>query len=116
MGVMTENDLLAHASEYTFLPAGAHPDDVDAVRFAVKVSWRGHGLWAVVRSGECWGPEGWKNEASPYHQTPHFLAAHRYPLANAVTIARQLVDGISDNGRTWAQWQEHYLMSAATGR
>lgn len=113
---MTAEELLAHASEFTFLPAGAHPDDTDAIRFSVKVVWRGDDRWAVTRSGDCWGPDGWVLESSPYNRTRKFLAAHQYPLEEAVALARQLVDGVSINGRSWAQWQEHYLMAGATGR
>lgn len=114
--MITAEELLAHASEFTFLPAGAHPDDDEVTRFAVKVSWRGHDRWAVTRSGDCWGPGGWEHEASPSNRSPEFLAVHRYSLGDAVALARQLVDGIIVNGRTWSQWEERFLMAEAVGQ
>lgn len=111
----TAEELLAHATEFTFLPAGAHADEFDAVRFAVKVSWRGNNRWAVTRAGDCWGPDGWDHEASPANQSPEYLAALRYPLEEAITLARQLVDGVTVNGRSWGQWEERFLMAKAVG-
>lgn len=113
---MTAEELLSHASEFTFLPAGAQADDDDVSRFAVKVSWRGHDRWAVTRFGDCWGPEGWEHEASPSNRTPEFLAVHRYGLEDAIALARQLVDGVVVNGRSWARWQERFLIVDAVGQ
>ena len=113
---MTAEELLAHATEFTFLPAGASTGDRDVSRFAIRVAYRADGLWAVTRDGEFWGPDGWAYEMSPSSRTPDFIARHRFPLEQAVAIAANLVDGLTINGRTWAQWQDKFAMAEAVGQ
>lgn len=107
---MTAEELLSHATEFTFLPAGASPHDRDAVRyFAVRVVWRGGNRWAVTHMADCWSLDGWQYESMPSSRTEEFLAISRFPLEEAVAIARNVVDSISINGSTWAQWQERQI-------
>lgn len=101
---MTAEELLSHATEFTFLPAGATPHDRDAVRyFAVRVVWRGGDGWAVTHMADCWSLDGWHYGSMASNRVEEF------PLEEAVAIARNVVDSVSINGSTWAQWQERQI-------
>lgn len=102
---MNAAELLARATEFTFLPAGASPGEPDVDIFSVKVVWRMRDLWAVQWMGQCYGPDGWVYEPSPSNRTKAFLGSHRYTAERAVELAQALVETISINGTTWAEAQ-----------
>lgn len=111
---MTAEELLAHATEFTFLPAGASANDPEAMRyFAVRVVWRKGGRWAVTHMGDCWSSDGWQHESLPDSRTDTFLAGARFPLEEAAAIARSVVDSVTINGFTWAQWEERRIGAEA---
>lgn len=112
----TNKELLDRATEFTFTPAGAAPDDDDLTAFTVKVQYRSDGRWAVTNAGRCWGPDGWEYEPSPSNRSRTYLATHRFSLERAVGMARTLPDHLSVNGRTWSQWQEHFAAKAEAGQ
>lgn len=105
---LTAEELLAHATEFTFYPAGAKAGDREVGSFTVKVAYRSPGLFAVVRHGHCWDGKKWEYESQPSSRTERFLKKTRFPLEEASGIARSLVDTVSVNGRTWVEWQEHF--------
>lgn len=102
---MNAAELLARATEFTFLPPGASSGEPDVDIFSVKVTWRGDDRWAVQWMGQCWGPGGWVYEPGPSNRTKTFLRAHRYTAERAVELAQTLVETISINGTTWAEAQ-----------
>lgn len=105
--------LLAHASEFIFYPTGAKAGDQEASHFAIRVSLRSEGKFAVVHMGNCWNGKTWEYESLPSHRTEEFIASTRFERDDAIRQALALVDTITLNGRTWAQWLEHF---AATHR
>lgn len=100
--------LLTHATEFKFLPAGAEPGQADVDHFSVRVSLRGPGRYAVVHMGSCWDGKEWVYESLPSNRTDAFKMQSRFPLDEAVELARELVDTVRMNGGTWAQWQERF--------
>lgn len=96
-------DSVRHATEFTYLPDDAVPGEPDAFLFSVKVAWRGPGSWAVLWMGQCLGPEGWDFEPGSDGRTEEYLAAHRFPFAEAEELARKTVNTLSINGRSWAE-------------
>lgn len=102
---MTNNDLLQHATEFVFTPAGTDRKDPDTRHFRVTVSWRGEDTWAVTWMGECWNGTEWEWEPSPSSREEDFLARCRFSLEEACNHARTLADTVMPNGATYAQWQ-----------
>lgn len=110
------SDLLPHATEFVFTPAGTDRTDMDARHFRVHVSWRGAETWAVVWMAECWNGTGWEYEPLNSSRDDDFLARCRFTLEDAVKHARTLPDTVSLNGSTYAQWQEKRARAAAAGQ
>lgn len=106
-------DLLQHATEFVFTPAGTDRNDPNTRNFRVHVSWRGSATWAVVWIGECWNGTDWEWESRPSSRDDDeaFLARTRYPLEEACRLAEDLADKVCPNGLTWAQWQERKAAS-----
>ncbi len=96
------------ATEYTLspLPEG----DINSTAFQIKVAYRGHGLWAVSRHQQCLARSGgWDWESIPSERTDAWLAEHRFPLAEALRLAREELPKLRVNGMTAADvaaWAE----------
>ncbi len=71
--------------EVSCLPA----DHADRFSFALRVENRGADVWAVMRRGSCYGTGGWDYEPSPSSRTDDWLATHRFPLDEALAIAKR---------------------------
>jgi hypothetical protein len=96
------------ATEYTLspLPEG----DINSTAFEVKVAYRGRGLWAVSRHRQCLARSGeWDWESIPSERTDEWLAEHRFPLDEALRLAREELPNLRVNGMTAAEvsaWAE----------
>lgn len=78
----------------------AHPD---ASHFTVCVEWRGRGLWAITRHGECLSASGvWEYETRPSERSDEWLAQHRFPYPEAIRLAREIAPLLTVMGRTVA--------------
>lgn len=89
--------------ERTYYPTGCDPDDYSARPFAVRVQWRGRGRWLVERGGDQLSRSGrWLWVPSKMNQ----MRWCRYTFEEACERAEAVVDSMTVNGRTWAQWQE----------
>lgn len=111
--VAGEGNLLAHATEFIFTPAGTERDNPDARHFRVSVSWRGKDTWALVWMGECWNGSAWEYEPLASSRDDDFLERCRFTLEDAARIAAGLPDILRVNGRTFAEWEA--LRPAAAG-
>jgi hypothetical protein len=77
---------------------------VDAEVFAVYVGWRGDGKWGVFCLGSCYSADGqWDQEPSPSNRSDEWLAAHRFPLDEALALAQRVLPTVSWNGWTAEQ-------------
>jgi hypothetical protein len=78
-------------------------DDINAHVFALAVEYRGHGLWAVLRFSQCLGTDGeWSYESNPSSRTDNWLARHRFPLEEALALAKEHAPNVTVNGMTVA--------------
>lgn len=72
--------------------------------FAVHAEYRGPGVWAVTRMRDCLGADGqWDFEPSPSSREDDWLASHRFDLATALRLAREVAPTVVCNGRTAAE-------------
>lgn len=92
----------SYVSEYTLsvLP----DDDVNEYLYAISVhrarQMDGTELWAVRWMGRCLNRRlGWDYEPIPSSRTKRWLATHRFPLDEAMRLARAAVPDITVNGR-----------------
>jgi len=89
-------------TEYTvsLLPG----DDIDAYSFAITVTYRGRGLWAVSRHRRCLRRDGvWDFEPIPSDRTDEWLAEHRFTEAEALELAKEWAPRVMCNGITAAE-------------
>lgn len=102
-----EPDLLPHATEFSFLPAGASFGDNNVQYFTVTVSRRSNGLWAVLWMGQCWNArtKDWEYEPSPSGRSEDFLVECRLSLQDAVRVAHEAPNTLTVNGKTWLDFQ-----------
>lgn len=90
------------ATEYTV--SALPEDDVNAHHFSIKVAYRGGGRWAVLHNGWCLNRAGqWEYEHVPSERTDEWLAEHRFPLGEALAMARAELPRLVVNGMTTAQ-------------
>lgn len=81
----------------SILPEGheAHP------HLVITVEYRGGGMWAV-----CWSTrvlnrnKGWDWEIRPSERTGKWLKSHRFTLAEAKGLAKEMASKVGINGRT----------------
>ena len=110
------DELLSHATKFTFYPKGApglNPRD-DIYLFGISVEWRGSDMWAVTQMSSCFRKDGHKTyEPLPSSRTERFIKAYRFSRDEAVRIATKFVDRQTINGRTYAQWQQFHQRSAS---
>lgn len=65
-------------------------DDMDAHLWALAVEYRGRGRWAVRHHGQCLGRDGsWSYESIPSERRDEWLVEHRFPLEEALALAKQ---------------------------
>lgn len=76
-------------------------DDITANAYAIKVAYRGRGLWAVIRLGYCLGADGeWSYESIPSERTDEWLAGHRFDKETALRLAVEHAPKVTVNGWT----------------
>lgn len=81
------------------LPEG----NVNYWHYAVKVAYRGDGLWAVLNGGYCLGADGdWDYEPSPSGRDDAWLATHRFDEETALRLAAEIAPTVEVNGFTVA--------------
>lgn len=88
------------ATRYTVncIPEGTSPD---SHVFEITVEYRGRGLWAVVRHGQCLDSNGdWDYEPSPSNREDDWLETHRFDLDTALELARKAAPLVTVNGWT----------------
>lgn len=93
---------IVQVTEYTvcLLPG----DDINHHSFAITVAYRGRGLWAVSRHRQCLGRDGeWDWESLPSERTDEWLAEHRFPVDEAIALAKQEAPRITVNGISAAE-------------
>lgn len=105
---MDINKLFTHATEFAFYPKGAEHDNINGHHHCIRVAKRSPGKWAVLHMGQCWNGEDWVYEGSPSGRTDEFKSQTRFTFDEAVAIALSKVETQTVNGRTYAQWQEHF--------
>lgn len=80
------------------LPAD-HPD---AYMFTLRVEWRGPGdRWCVTNGAYCYRKDGHRSyESNPSSRTDRFKKAYRFPLDDALALAKRLAPKMTINGHT----------------
>lgn len=92
------------ATEYTL--SALPEDDSNGMLFRIVVAYRGRGLWAVSRHRYCLGRSGeWDHESVPSERTDEWLAEHRFPLDEALRLAREELPKLRVNGMSAAEVQ-----------
>ncbi|MDI3330676.1 MAG: hypothetical protein QJR09_08070 [Micrococcus sp.] len=94
-------------TEYMILPTGMDPGDVNATMFAVHVKYRGQ---FNGRSGGGYSVNHLSSELSRAGKwgLPQRFQRWQYrweAFWEAQDMARDVVDSLKVNGRTWAEWQ-----------
>lgn len=105
---MNTEELLSHATEFTFYPQGADREDVNVLHHRITVTERSPGRWAVIHMFQCWDGKKWVHESNPSSRTDAFKKRARFSLEKAVEIALAKVDTAKVNGRTYSEWQEFF--------
>lgn len=104
----------AYIEERIYLPDGMDPDHYDAITFAVRVQWRGRGMWAVVQ-GLGFPGHQFLSSTGKWLWLP--LPMHRrhcrFDFHTACRLAAEHVNGVRINGRTWAEWQARDRVTAS---
>jgi hypothetical protein len=74
-------------------------DHPERYTFTINVSWRGPGdVWAVKRGPWCISADGeLDHEPSPSNRNDDFLATHRFPLDQALALAKEQAPLITVN-------------------
>lgn len=100
-----DSHLLAHATEFTFLPDGASIGDKEVHYFTVTVSRRSNDLWAVLWMAQCWNQKtrSWDYESRDRSQA--FLRECRFTLDDAVRIARAMPDVLTIMDKSWLDFK-----------
>lgn len=69
--------------------------------WALTVEYRGRGSWAVKRNVFCLSRAGeWDYEMRPSEREDEWLAEHRFPLDEALELAKQAAPHVIVNGMT----------------
>lgn len=98
-------------TEIMILPDGMEIGSDEAHTFALRVRWRGarsetgRGGYAVQHGERHMSRQGkWRWSPEPFIQR-HF---RWNDIESALVSARAEVNHVTVNGRTWAEWQEHF--------
>jgi hypothetical protein len=80
------------------------PDETpDANSWELTVEYRGRGLWAIKRWSNCLSRNGeWDYEHIPSEREDEWLAEHRFPLEEALELAKKAAPDVIVNGMTAA--------------
>jgi len=74
---------------------------MDADTWKITVEYRGLGKWAVLRGPWCLGADGgWDVEPRPSSRDDDWLEAHRFPVDEALKLARHHAPKVTINGMT----------------
>ena len=74
---------------------------IDSDTWKVTVEYRGHGKWAVMEGPYCLSAAGeWGYEMRPSERDDEWLATHRFPLDDALDLARKHAPDVTVNGMT----------------
>lgn len=77
-------------------------DHPEASELTVRVELRGNGLWTVQWRGQCYSTDGRLDmEPLASARTPEWLAAHRFPLDEAMRQGRQLAHRLHHESRVF---------------
>lgn len=84
------------------------PDSIpDRSSWNITVEWRGQDTWAVKRWSDCLGRDGeWDYEPNPSSRTDEWIKDHRFPLAEALELAKRAAPDVIVNGFTPADLLE----------
>jgi hypothetical protein len=76
--------------------------DENRYLFTIRVERRAEGSWAVMRRSDCWNrrTKAWDYEPLSSSRTAAFKRTHRFPLDQALAIARELALKLTVNGWT----------------
>lgn len=76
-------------------------DNINYWHYAIKVAYRGDGLWAVLSGGYCLGGDGeWDYEPSPSSRDDDWLVTHRFDEQTALRLAEEQAPLMTCNGIT----------------
>jgi hypothetical protein len=90
---------------------------MDSDTWKLTVEYRGRGKWAVMRHRICLGSDGeWDWESIPSEREDEWLATHRFPLAEALDLARRHAPLVRINGMTAAEVLERHRQRHPDGR
>lgn len=78
--------------------------DINRDLFAIRVERRAENSWAVMLRSACWNrrTKTWDYEPMPSSRTAAFMRTHRFPLDQALAIAREQAPNLTVNGWTLA--------------
>lgn len=78
--------------------------DVNRDLFTIRVERRGEDSWAVLLRSACWNRRTrmWDYEPLPSSRTEAYKRTHRFPLDEALAIARKQAPLVTVNGWTVA--------------
>lgn len=94
------------------LPAD-HPE---AYLFTLKVEWRGTDRWCVTNGAYCYRKDGHQSyESNPSSRTDRFKKAYRFPLDDALALAKRLAPKMTINGHTVEDVIARYAQPAREG-
>lgn len=97
---MTDPEVRVTAYEVSCLPQ----DSVNNAAWALKVKYRGHGKWAVLKLSQCLAADGkWDYEHIPGERSDEWLAEHRFDLDTALRLAQEAAPHVVISGMTPAQ-------------
>jgi hypothetical protein len=97
-----DRQVIATATTYTvsLLP----DDDINHGHYAITVEYRGDDRWAVMQRRWCLGTDGgWEYEMQVSEREDDWLATHRFPLEQALELAKAAAPDVEVNGRTAAE-------------
>lgn len=89
-------------TEYTIC---ALPEtNVNYSHYAIRVAYRGDGMWAVLAGVYCLGSDGeWDYEPLPSSRDDDWLATHRFDETTALRLAEEQAPLMTCNGITVQQ-------------
>lgn len=96
-------DVVPVTAEPVAYEVTAYPfHDINRDLFALRVERRGDDSWAVLRRGAAWNwrTKAWDYEPLPSSRTDAYKRTHRFPLEQALAIAREQAPLITVNGWT----------------
>lgn len=97
--------VVVEPTEYRVVDAAIAHDEANASMWTITVAWRGRDSWAVMVRGMCWNrrTETWDYEPLPSSRTAAFKRTHRFPLDQALAIAREQAPLVTVMGKTAAE-------------